>query len=64
MTQLSPYINFNGECRQAMHFYQECLGGELHLQTIAGSPIEGKLAESGYCPALPTCGAAADTRFD
>jgi len=40
MTQLSPYINFNGECRQAMHFYQECLGGELHLQTIAGSPIE------------------------
>jgi len=40
MTQLSPYINFNGECRQAMHFYQESLGGELHLQTIAGSPIE------------------------
>jgi PhnB protein len=45
MTQLSPYINFNGECRQAMHFYQECFGGELHLQTIAGSPIEEQ------CPA-------------
>jgi len=45
MTQLSPYINFDGSCRQAMHFYKACLGGELHLQTIAGSPIEGQ------CPA-------------
>ena len=40
MTQLSPYINFSGECRQAMNFYKECLGGELHLQTVAGSPME------------------------
>ena len=45
MTQLSPYLNFDGNCRQAMSFYKECLGGELHLQTIAGSPIEAS------CPA-------------
>jgi PhnB protein len=45
MTQLSSYISFNGECRQAMNFYKECLGGELQLQTIAGSPMEGQ------CPA-------------
>jgi PhnB protein len=42
MTQLSPYIHFNGDCRQAMEFYKQCLGGELHLQTIGGSPIEAE----------------------
>jgi PhnB protein len=46
MTQLSPYINFNGQCRQAMSFYQECLGGELHLQPIAGSPIEAQCPQA------------------
>ena len=45
MTQLSPYVNFNGQCRQAMGFYKECLGGELHIQTVGGSPIEAQ------CPA-------------
>ena len=45
MTQLSPYVNFNGQCRQAMSFYKECLGGELHIQTVGGSPIEAQ------CPA-------------
>jgi PhnB protein len=42
MTQLSPYIYFNGRCKEAMHFYHTSLGGELHLQTIAGSPIEAQ----------------------
>ena len=45
MSQLSPYINFNGTCKEAMRFYQDSIGGELHLQTIAGSPIEAQ------CPA-------------
>ena len=31
---ISAYLTFNGNCRQAMTFYQECLGGELLLQTI------------------------------
>jgi len=45
MTTLSPYINFNGCCREAMTFYHHCLGGELSLQTVAGSVIEDE------CPA-------------
>lgn len=40
MTTISPYINFNGSCAEAMTYYQQCLGGELILQTIKGSPIE------------------------
>lgn len=40
MTQINAYINFDGNCREAMNFYKECLGGELALQTVEGSPIE------------------------
>ncbi|MDP9230730.1 MAG: VOC family protein [Bacteroidota bacterium] len=45
MTQINAYLNFNGNCREAMNFYKECLGGELALQTVEGSPIEAQ------CPA-------------
>lgn len=31
---LCPYLNFNGDCRQAMEFYQSCLGGKLDMQTF------------------------------
>lgn len=40
MKQISPYLKFNGNCREAMSFYKECLGGELTLNTVAGSPME------------------------
>ena len=40
MTQISAYLNFNGNCREAMTFYKNCLGGELSLQTVEGSPME------------------------
>lgn len=39
MTQLHSYLTFNGNCREAMTFYQQCLGGELHLQTVGESPL-------------------------
>jgi PhnB protein len=45
MTQVNPYLNFNGNCREAMTFYQECLGGELALQTVGDSPMGGQLPE-------------------
>jgi len=32
---LSPYLNFMGQTRAAMQFYQSVLGGELKLQTFA-----------------------------
>lgn len=40
MTTINAYLTFNGNCRQAMTFYKECLGGELTLQTVKGSPME------------------------
>ena len=45
MSQLTPYLSFAGNCREALTFYQECLGGELSLQTVEGSPVEDQ------CPA-------------
>ena len=43
MTQINAYLNFNGQCREAMTFYQECLGGELTLQRVAESPMAAQL---------------------
>jgi len=37
--QINAYLNFKGNCRDAMTFYQECLGGELTLQTVAETPM-------------------------
>jgi PhnB protein len=43
MKTMSPYITFKGNCREAMSFYRECLGGELLLQTVNESPLSEKL---------------------
>jgi PhnB protein len=43
MTQINSYLTFNGNCREAMNFYKDCLGGELNLQTIAESPLADKM---------------------
>lgn len=45
MTQINSYLTFGGNCRQAMHFYQDCLGGELSLQTIGESPLAEKMPQ-------------------
>jgi len=39
MTQINAYLTFDGNCREAMTFYRDCLGGKLTLQTIQGSPM-------------------------
>jgi len=44
MTQINAYLNFNGQCRKAMTFYQECLGGELVLQKVAESPMAAQVS--------------------
>jgi PhnB protein len=31
--QLSPYLGFNGNCKEAMEFYQLVLGGQLEIST-------------------------------
>jgi uncharacterized glyoxalase superfamily protein PhnB len=43
MTQLSPYLHFDGTCREAMTFYQSCFGGELRLMTVGESPMAARM---------------------
>jgi PhnB protein len=43
MAQINTYLTFNGNCREAMTFYKDCLGGELNFQTVGESPLAGKM---------------------
>jgi PhnB protein len=43
MPQLHPYLSFSGNCREAMTFYQSCLGGHLSLQPFAETPMAGQI---------------------
>lgn len=43
MISINSYLTFNGNCREAMMFYKECLGGELTFQTIGESPMSSKM---------------------
>ncbi len=38
MRTIDAYVFFENECREAMTFYQQCLGGELQINPISGSP--------------------------
>ena len=42
MTQIHAYLTFNGNCREAMTFYRDSIGGELMLQPVKGTPMEGQ----------------------
>jgi PhnB protein len=41
--QINTYLTFNGNCREAMNFYNDCLEGELKFQTIGESPLADKM---------------------
>ena len=43
MPTINSYLTFNGNCREAMTFYRDCLEGELTLETIADSPMGTRL---------------------
>jgi len=43
MPSINSYLTFNGNCREAMTFYRDCLGGELMLETIGDSPLSVKV---------------------
>lgn len=40
MTTLTPYLLFDGNCREAMEFYKSCLGGELNVTKVKDTPAQ------------------------
>ncbi len=45
MHQIIAYLTFMGNCREAMTFYHQCLGGKLHLQTVGETPMGENLPQ-------------------
>jgi len=43
MANFSPYLLFEGNCAQAMEFYQSCLGGNLTLTRVFESPMKNQM---------------------
>lgn len=39
MKGINTYLTFNGNCREAMGFYANCLGAELHMMKFSESPM-------------------------
>lgn len=37
---IQAYLNFNGNCEEAMRFYERALGGKAELMRFTGSPME------------------------
>lgn len=48
MKQIHAYVGFNGKCREAMCFYQECFGGELSLMTMGESPMAEQMPKESH----------------
>jgi PhnB protein len=44
-SRLNPYINFDGNAREAMGFYQQVLGGDLKTNTYGEFGQDGPLAD-------------------
>jgi len=48
MLKLTPYLGFDGNCSEAMRFYEKALGGTVESMTFAQAPAsEGIPAEFG-----------------
>ena len=49
MAQFEPYLSFNGNCAEAIHFYEKTLGAKIEMQMTYGDapPMPGHPAASG-----------------
>lgn len=53
-SRLNPYLNFNGNARQAMEFYASVFGGELTITAFSQFGTEGPDADRVMHSALDT----------
>ena len=48
MLQVTPFLLFDGNCAEAMTFYQKCLGGELTLAKLGDTPMKTQFPPEKY----------------
>ena len=41
--RLMPFLLFDGNCAEAMTFYQGCLGGELAITKVGDTPMKAQM---------------------
>jgi len=44
-SRLNPYVNFDGNTREAMEFYKDVFGGDLHVNTFGEYGMQGADAD-------------------
>lgn len=44
MLRLTPFLLFDGNCAEAMEFYQSCFGGDLILTRLADTPMKAQFS--------------------
>jgi len=48
MLNVTPFLLFDGNCAEAMTFYQNCLGGELTLTKVSDTPMKVQYPSEKY----------------
>jgi PhnB protein len=43
-----PFLLFDGDCAEAMAFYQKCLGGELTLTKLGDTPMKDQFPQEKH----------------
>ena len=43
MAHFEPYVNFDGNCAEAMRFYEKTLGAKLTMMKFGDSPMAGQV---------------------
>jgi|GEM_PF-85814 len=54
-TKINAYLLFSGNCQEAMEFYRSCLGGDLEVMPIAGSPMAGEMPAEMHGKVMHAC---------
>lgn len=60
MLGLTPFLLFDGECAEAMRFYQSCFGGDFTLTRLSETPMKAQFLPHNtpklhmlFCEAVP-----------
>lgn len=55
MKPLTPYLFFNGNCREAMDFYKQCFGGKLEIMTYGEAPEQANYPKGSKDNIMHAC---------
>lgn len=58
MIGLTPFLLFDGNCAEAMEFYQSCFGGDLALTRLADTPMHAHFPQSNTTRSPTPCSRA------